>query len=177
VTEQSIDDLAGLIRQGLAEDERIAREACGSTVVGERGNWRQAPGGDEWQVKQVDDFIMLLVALRPGLKPSKETEGYWGQVTAWQDDGDGVRGPLEEFTHAARHDPHRVLAEVASKRALLDEALAWTHYEVDDPWYCCPALPALAGRDLAGDCNCGTNERVRAVLTHLAAPYQETDRG
>jgi hypothetical protein len=177
VTEQSIDELAGIIRQGLAEDERIAREACGSTVVGEPGNWRQASGGDEWQVEQVDDFIMLLVALRPGLKRSPETRAYWGQVAAWQDDGDGIRGPLEEFTHAARHDPRRVLADVAAKRALLDEALAWEHYEVDDPWYSCSAAPNAPAEHRDHGCTCGRDARVRAVLHHLATSYQEADRG
>jgi Family of unknown function (DUF6221) len=82
-------------------------------------------------------------------------------------------GQMGAAKHAARHDPASALRDIASKRALLDEALGWEHYEVDDPWYCCPALPALAGRDIAGPCDCGRDARVHAVLTHLAQPYQE----
>lgn len=85
---------------------------------------------------------------------------------------DGLNWLVAE--HVARHDPARVLAEVASKRALLNLALGWEHHEVDDPWYCCPASPHVAKMEIAGSCNCGRDERVLAVLQHLAQPYQET---
>ena len=72
--------------------------------------------------------------------------------------------------------PHRILADVAGRRPLLDEALGWEHHEVDDSFYSCPASPSRAKVDWihAGPCDCGRDERVRAVLTALAAPYQET---
>lgn len=173
--EQSITELAGLIRQGLAEDERIAREACGSTVVGEPGNWRQAPGGDEW-VAEENEYgdEELLVALRPGLpRPPDVMGGYWGAIVCTQADERerGVRGPMDAFRHAARHDPATVLRDVAAKRRLLDQALAWEHHAGDrNPM----GEPCEATR--GGPCDCGRDERVHAVLQGLAAPYQETTR-
>jgi hypothetical protein len=168
VTVPTIPELADLIRQGLAEDERIAREACGATVVGVPGDWRQAPGGDEWAVSDDKEGIELLVGLRPGLpRLADPLSGYWGSIAASRDedclDQPGTQRPRGEFTHAARHDPARVLAEVASKRALLDEALGWRHDS--ECW-------SRHGPGLS--CDCGLDKRVRAVLTHLAQPYQET---
>lgn len=175
-----ITELAELLRAGLDEDERIAREACGSTVVGEPGNWRQAPGGDEW-VAEANEYgdEELLVALRPGLpRPSDVMSGYWGAVVSKQADErePGVRGPMDAFRHAARHDPARVLADVAARRQLLDQALAWEHYEVEDAWYCCPASAAYRKvvQKPPYTCDCGRDERVHAVLQTLAAPYRET---
>lgn len=66
--------------------------------------------------------------------------------------------------HIARHDPARVLAEVAAKRALLDEVLGWRHDS---------SCTHHHGHGLS--CDCGRDERVRGVLTLLAAPYQELD--
>jgi hypothetical protein len=73
--------------------------------------------------------------------------------------------------HIERHDPHRVLADVAARRTLLDEALGWEHQAgsesyVGAPYRLCPG----AG---GGPCDCGRDARVRAVLTALATPYQE----
>lgn len=68
--------------------------------------------------------------------------------------------------HIARHDPATVLRDVAARRQLLDTALGWEHetiwrgeYDFD-----CTGKP----------CECGRDERVLAVLTLLAKPYQET---
>ncbi len=79
----------------------------------------------------------------------------------------GVGGPAaDQFW---RHfNPHRILADVAARRTLLDEALAGEHDE--DVGYC----GTLAGD---GPCDCGRDTRVRAVLTALAAPYQTIDPG
>ena len=73
--------------------------------------------------------------------------------------------------------PHRILADVAARRTLLDEALGWEHHEADDPFYFCPASPSRTKADPkhAGPCDCDRDTRVRAVLTALAAPYQETE--
>ncbi len=83
----------------------------------------------------------------------------------------GVGGPAaDQFW---RHfNPHRILADVAARRTLLDAALGWGHQAgsegyVGAPYRLCPG----AG---AGPCDCGHDTRVRAVLTALAAPYQET---
>ena len=66
--------------------------------------------------------------------------------------------------------PHRILADVAARRTLLDEALAWRHGLVrwdHDRVLACDSV-------LGKPCDCGRDTRVRAVLTALAAPYQET---
>lgn len=69
----------------------------------------------------------------------------------------------------------RALAHVRSRRRLLDEALGWEHNEVDDPWFSCKASPSYKrSYDGNGPCTCGRDVRVLAVLTHLAAAYQET---
>lgn len=160
----SIDELAVTIRAGLAQDEHFAREACGGTVVGEPGNWRQAPGGDEWAVDEEE--FELEVALRPGLpRPPDHGSGLWGAVVRYRrDDSDpDAWVPLPHFRHMARWDPRRVLAEVVSKRALVDEVLGWEHGHAFSGEGC-PVAPCL----------CGHDDRVLAILQHLAQPYQET---
>ena len=117
-----MDELVQWLGQQLDEDERIAREASGSTVVGEPGNWRPAPGGDEWEVNRDDGYSdELLVALRPGLpRPPEVLGGHWGAVVSyrWEEDPD-AGAPVAEFRHAARHDPARVLREVEAKRQVV----------------------------------------------------------
>jgi hypothetical protein len=67
---------------------------------------------------------------------------------------------LHEREEQQANRSHR---EVASKRALLDEVLGWRHDS--ECW-------SRNGPGLS--CDCGLDKRVRAVLTHLAQPYQET---
>jgi hypothetical protein len=85
-------------------------------------------------------------------------------------------GATSEKFHGTPYDPVRVLADIQAKRALLALALGWEHHEVDDPWFSCPASPHVAKMEIAGPCDCGRDERVLAVLQHLAQPYQETSR-
>jgi uncharacterized protein DUF6221 len=73
--------------------------------------------------------------------------------------------------HIERHDPHRILADVAARRTLLDEALGWEHHFSDCYSDCCPGY--LRQPDDTRPCRCTRDARVRAVLTALAAPYQE----
>jgi hypothetical protein len=75
------------------------------------------------------------------------------------------------------------LADVAARRTLLDEALGWKHKRhKTSPYRSCIAETLLVDGRLRlraedetpdAPCNCGRDERVRAVLTALAAPYQE----
>jgi hypothetical protein len=82
---------------------------------------------------------------------------------------DGLNWLVAE--HVARHDPARVLAEVASKRALLDLALGWGH---DVSLSGAFGEPSRRCRSSAGQaCDCGRDERVLAVLQHLAQPYRD----
>jgi hypothetical protein len=73
----------------------------------------------------------------------------------------GAGGPAAEALWQ-RFTEGRVLADVAAKRALLDEALDWEHGHAFNGEGC-PVDPCLCGRD----------ERVRAVLTLLAQPYRD----
>lgn len=65
-------------------------------------------------------------------------------------------------------NPARVRAAVAGSRTLLDMALGWKHEMGPGGGFC--------GREYLADapCDCGRDTRVRAALTALAAPYQET---
>lgn len=123
-------DIAAFITARLDEDEAAARAASGGTVTGGPGNWEPAPGGDEWEVHAdltdgdfgLDGDLEVLVALRPGLpRPPDVMAGYWGAVIGWQPglaDRDAWV-PEPQFRHMARHDPARVLREVAAKRAIV----------------------------------------------------------
>jgi hypothetical protein len=86
---------------------------------------------------------------------------------------DLLRGVLfaEVGEHMVRQDPERTYAEVRAKRTLLDEALGWGHEAVEGRYR---YHPCEASADPPGYCDCGRDTRVRAVLTALAAPYQET---
>lgn len=106
----------------LDEDERFAREASGSTVIGELGNWRPSPAGDEWEAFAGEVEEELLVALRPDLpRPPEVMSGMWGAwVSNEPDDCDPSAGSaMPALTHAARQDPARILREVAFKRLLI----------------------------------------------------------
>ncbi|MDX2566070.1 DUF6221 family protein [Streptomyces scabiei] len=120
-----MDDLMQWLSAQLDEDERIARAASGGTVVGEPGNWRPAPGGDEWETLRTDcDEDELLVALRPGLpRPPDVMSGLWGEIVCYRPEFEdpGDESPLPQFEHAARHDPARVLREVEAKRSIIEQ--------------------------------------------------------
>ena len=118
--------------------------------------------------------------------PRQCTPGRWSAYLEGGDDGwafedaiggpGAIIGPKGMTDHIVCHDPARILADVAARRILLDEALGWEHYEHGaDEWHSCPAHPGrikLWPRE-PRDCTCTRDTRVRAVLTALAAPYQE----
>jgi hypothetical protein len=126
----ALSNLTESLAARLDEDEAAARDASGGTVVGEPGDWKPAPGGDEWEANAdvvdggfgPDGDLEVLVALRPGLpRPPDVMGGYWGAVVSWQADlaDRHASAPEPQFRHIARHDPARVLREVAAKRAIL----------------------------------------------------------
>lgn len=119
-----MNELVQWLGAQLDEDERIAKEASGGTVVGERGNWQPAPGGDEWEASRTDcDEDELLVALRPGLpRPPEVLSGMWGAVACFKPEFEDPRvsSPLPQFIHAALHDPARVLREIDAKRRIVN---------------------------------------------------------
>lgn len=67
-------------------------------------------------------------------------------------------------------DPATVLRDVAAKRVLLNQALAWEHGLVRWDHNTVRACEVVIGKP----CDCGRDERVLQVLQALAAPYQET---
>ena len=115
--------LAAFLAARLGEDEAAAKAASGGTVVGEIGNWRPSPAGDEWEAHcSADGDEELLVALRPGLpRPPDVMGGYWGAVVSYEPDfaDRHASSPMPQFRHIALHDPSRVLREVEAKRRLL----------------------------------------------------------
>lgn len=120
-----MDALIAFLNARLDEDEEMAREASGGTVIGEPGNWDTAPTGDEWEASLSDEGdLELLVALRTELpRPPDVMSGYWGAVIAYVPDEHepDVAPPIADLRHAARHDPARVLREVAAKRSAVEE--------------------------------------------------------
>jgi hypothetical protein len=68
---------------------------------------------------------------------------------------------------ASLANPDRVRAAAAGARTLLDMALSWEHEMGPGGGFC--------GREYLANapCDCGRDTRVLAVLTALAAPYQE----
>jgi len=117
----------------LDEAEAVAKAASGGTVVGEPGDWKPAPGGDEWEVHADlidtdhygrDGDLEVLVALRPGLpRPPEPRSGYWGVVVSWQRDYSDRDAwiPEPQFRHMALHDPAAALRSIAADRCLLAE--------------------------------------------------------
>lgn len=73
--------------------------------------------------------------------------------------------------HTARHDPARVLREVAAKRAILEHLLQWPHhvnYEDADWGNSCAKIVDPASR-----CDCDVEELVNTGIRHLAAVYSD----
>lgn len=76
----------------------------------------------------------------------------------------------------------RAHRDLAAKRQLLDQALGWRHDVHDDNWFTCHAATdehdggTYAETDGGEQCTCGRDERVHAVLTMLATPYQDGAR-
>lgn len=79
--------------------------------------------------------------------------------------------------HIIAHDPKAVLRDIETRRAMLRDAAAWTHYICDDSWYTCRASPEADGGEYGYDpedpreCNCGDDDRRKQLHRRLAAPY------
>lgn len=149
-----ITELAELVRAGLDEDERIAVAAHEKDPA----PWTTdiAPAGSLW------DAGMLVDA------NGKDLWDCEGAYSLCMSDTAAI--------HAARHDPARVLRNAARDRALLDHVLSWPH-EVTRTSTAVMYCATVDKPDAGYDCDCGRDERVQAVLTLLAAPYQEAGRG
>ena len=146
MSERTIDELADAIRARLDEDEQI------------------------------------LMAVSDGpYYPEKWTavERSYSTVRRWHVDGQHSNVASGMFrgdaAHIERHDPHRVLADVAMKRALLARLLAEKHTTCEDSWHSCSAADVQTGdRDGEQECDCGRDVRVRGYL-ELMAGADETE--
>jgi hypothetical protein len=145
-----IEVLAGQVRAGLAADEDTARAAT-------PGPWQARWVGQDYQVHGPDQAYPYSVAEWTYAVATWEPEAATQQAECDTADAD----------HIARHDPARVLADVAAKRALLDDLLAWGHGDSPDRQRPC-------ARTVFPDqpCDCGRDGRVLGLLRHLAQPYQ-----
>lgn len=146
-----IEQLTEQVRAGLAADEETARAATA-------GPWQSRRRGDR--------FVVLGGAHPlPGAESDVRVVHRDGGYPAdWPKD---VVNAEADADHIARHDPARVLADVAAKRALLDDLLAWGHGDSPDRQRPC-------ARTVFPDqpCDCGRDGRVLGLLRHLAQPYQ-----
>lgn len=155
-------DIVSFTTERLDDDLRLALDASGGTVVGEPRNWKPSPAGDEWEAHCTDNYDEeLLVALRPGLpRPPAVMGGYWGAIVSTNPDqrDRDEQSPMSAFRHAARHDPARVLADIAAKRKIVAE---------------CDRI--LNERRPDGSCTHHPTARhlARHTLWNLAAPFAE----
>ena len=144
------DGLVEFVRQCVARDEQVARAAGADSL-----EWRE---DSSW-----------LHDLRDPL-PSQRRDHELAPGTKLVSDADAA--------HIARHDPARVLAEVESKRAILDEVQSWSHRYLDeDPFFSCSQAVApgetepgsgCADDERAGQpCDCGLGQRRAAILGPL----------
>lgn len=87
--------LEAFLRARLQEEEQVARDA----IAG-------APGA-VWGV-MADEIEQVLTSRHRGVTHTPMVQF-------------GAEGPVQLLTHVARHDPDRVLRELAAKQALLEE--------------------------------------------------------
>lgn len=174
-------DLSEFAEARLAEWEETARAASGGTVIGVPGDWKPAPGGDEWEVGADlyetdfgrDGDLEILVALRPGLpRPPEVKHGYWGSVVSWNRDlaDRDAWVPEPQFRHMALHDPASALILVTVLRAVLDDH---RHAGGDSIWCrrCDPATPDMD--DAAAWYPCRTTRLVVSIWRNHPA-YDQT---
>jgi hypothetical protein len=143
----SIDDLAAAVRRRLDEREIRLRDGWYSDTHWNMLTTRAILGG--WTVSRQNGVSTQLndEIVNAAVEHARATFDRWQADYAQAD-----------------------LAEVASKRALLDEALAWEHGLVRWDHNQVRACESVINKP----CDCGRDARVHAVLTHLAQPYQET---
>lgn len=157
MTDETIAKLADLVRTGLDNDQADAeRHACALDCLGHVSR--------DWQrVRNERGSASTMDALRSvGLEELGQD---------WPGKPEGAGHGIHYVTmRGTAMDPARVLGEVASKRALLAEALGWGH---DTSRHTAFGEPSrLCGASAGNPCDCGRDDRVRAVLTLLAQPYQ-----
>jgi hypothetical protein len=132
------EPLVGFLEARLAEDEKVAHEAADTADA------------EVWESDSDGETV----------------RGFGGSLqdvlrSGWQTGDCGHDCP--EVTHAARFDPHRVLADSLAKRALIADLTAETH---DNPDEDCK----IGTSDLC-PCTCGRDDRVIRQLRILTQPW------
>lgn len=143
--EAATQTLADWLSARLDEDEAVARAATA-------GPWRY----DAMKVNSVDRQESVFAG-EAGMRATTVAS------TGPEDD----RQSMVDAAHISRHDPARVLAEVAAKRAIVDQAYG-TAATIDGEWGCCHE-PAQIKR---GECP-STDMSVDPYLRHLASVYAD----
>lgn len=148
-------ELIDKLRAALDEDERVAREVGDAT-------WNVEP----WE----------------GDAPAGYRDGAWVRNTETQTAIAAFTKVYPETairlcaaTHIARHDPARVLRQVAAMRKILEDALAQRHMVIDgDCWYTCPAATeerdggSTCDETAGSTCGCGRDARLQRTVAALA---------
>ena len=154
----AMDDLIAFLRDALAEDERVAREAPGPAWIqaiereGEPGRWR--------------GIKAELVSLPPDLPGAPFSVG--ATVVSSSD--------RRTVAHIARWDPARVLAEVDAKRKRIAWLLDLEHEpgpEEFPTWESCRLrwTEDMAGDEEIGYCSCGLDSWRNQLFRFEAQPY------
>jgi hypothetical protein len=124
------NDFEIFLRARLQELEDRALAASGNTVIGQMGDWRSDPRGDQWMAQETNcGEAELLVALRPDLpRPPATLDGMWGAVLSFDTPHRGEESEMVYLRHIEMHDPARVLRRVGAARKIMLEhtiATAW----------------------------------------------------
>lgn len=137
-----MDDLIAFLRAGLDEDEQWALAASrpypyadgepGVPAAGVRWQWVEGP---DWEPARPDPAVREFVA-EPGVSCNLVS------VETWPSSGRLMPRPVATEIiemdsaaagHIVRHDPARVLREVAAKRRIIDECENTINYQ-DHGW-------------------------------------------
>ena len=160
------DDLVAFVRRMLDDDEQKARRAC-------------EYASPEWHLDDEHGETVLWWPPEPRVAEMERRKGLPVVSDRWRGQTVGSGGG-RIAPHIARHDPARVLREVAAKRALLDDLLASRHDVVEDCWYTCAAATeehdggeTCDASRRGGPCDCGRDARIQRYARLLAAPYRE----
>ncbi|MFG3136104.1 DUF6221 family protein [Streptomyces sp. NPDC048211] len=149
---------------------------------------------EDYEAARLTLGINVMARVRRGESAPRWVASPEGDAGIWDTDGT----PRVKFAwarerdHIVRHDPVRVLREIAAKRLMLDEALASRHHISSDQYETCPrateadgldatqlaALTRLneeqrheSGREPTCWDSCGRDARVHRTLELLALPY------
>ncbi|MEV4197029.1 DUF6221 family protein [Micromonospora globbae] len=140
------DDLVTWLRQQLDDDERVAHSATAGPWWHNPGKaWLDAEAFEQYDRSKGEEFVGY------GESPFSGCVAATGPASHAQS--------MADAEHIARHDPARVLAEVAAKRRILDE-----HFEA-----------SLGDTGVgAGDCTTCTNYAWPCPTVRLLAlPYAD----